>query len=52
VAAVNVTVHAAETPLETLRETYLPMLLDTAGRISADFALRDSLPHTTSPAHA
>jgi IclR family pca regulon transcriptional regulator len=46
VAAVNVTVHAAETSLATLRETYLPLLLDTAGRISADFALRDSLPHT------
>jgi IclR family transcriptional regulator, pca regulon regulatory protein len=45
VAAVNVTVHAAETSVETLRGEYLPMLLDTAGRISADFALRDSLPH-------
>jgi IclR family pca regulon transcriptional regulator len=45
VAAVNVTVHAAETPLSTLREEYLPLLLDTAGRISADFALRDALPH-------
>jgi hypothetical protein len=31
--------------VETLREEYLPMLLDTASRISADFALRDSLPH-------
>ncbi len=46
VAAVNVTVHAAETPVERLRDEYLPMLLDTAGRISADFALRDALPHT------
>lgn len=45
IAAVNVTVHAAETPVERLREEYLPMLLDTASRISADFALRDSLPH-------
>ncbi|MGH3425032.1 MAG: IclR family transcriptional regulator domain-containing protein [Nocardioidaceae bacterium] len=45
VAAANVTVHAAETPVERLREEYLPMLLDTAGRISADFALRDRLPH-------
>ncbi|HET9860051.1 MAG TPA: IclR family transcriptional regulator C-terminal domain-containing protein [Nocardioidaceae bacterium] len=46
VAAVNVTVHAAETPVERLRDEYLPMLLDTAGRISADFELRDALPHT------
>ncbi|MGH8828140.1 MAG: IclR family transcriptional regulator domain-containing protein, partial [Jiangellaceae bacterium] len=43
-AAVNVTVHAAETSVEKLRGEYLPMLLDTAGRISADFALRDALP--------
>jgi IclR family pca regulon transcriptional regulator len=50
VAAVNVTVHAAETPVTTLREEYLPMLLDTAGRISADFALRDALPHAVAPA--
>jgi len=41
-----VTVHAAETSVATLREQYLPMLLDTASRISADFALRDSLPHS------
>jgi IclR family pca regulon transcriptional regulator len=39
-------VHAAETAVEKLRGEYLPMLLDTAGRISADFALRDALPHT------
>jgi IclR family transcriptional regulator, pca regulon regulatory protein len=45
VAAVNVTVHAAETSVQTLREKHLPMLLETAGRISADFALRDALPH-------
>lgn len=45
VAAMNVTVHAAETSVETLRTEHLPRLLDTAGRISADFALRDSLPH-------
>ena len=46
VAAVNVTVHAAETPVATLREEYLPLLLATASKISADFALRDSLPHS------
>lgn len=50
IAAVNVTVHAAETSVETLREKYLPLLLDTAGRISADFALRDSLPHEVAAA--
>ena len=50
-AAVNVTVHAAETSVETLREEYLPMLLGTSGRISADFALRDALPHTLSSPH-
>lgn len=44
VAAVNVTVHAAETSVEKLREEHLPMLLDAASRISADFALRDLLP--------
>jgi IclR family pca regulon transcriptional regulator len=46
VAAINVTVHAAETPVATLREEYLPLLLATASKISADFALRDSLPHS------
>jgi IclR family pca regulon transcriptional regulator len=49
VAAVNVTVHAAETSVETLRDEYLPMLLETASWISADFALRDALPHTVAP---
>jgi IclR family transcriptional regulator, pca regulon regulatory protein len=51
VAAVNVTVHAAETSVETLRDEYLPMLLETASWISADFALRDALPHTVAPGH-
>ncbi|HEU4511644.1 MAG TPA: IclR family transcriptional regulator C-terminal domain-containing protein [Nocardioidaceae bacterium] len=46
VAALNVTVHAAETSVETLREEYLPLLLQTASRISADFALRDALPRS------
>jgi IclR family pca regulon transcriptional regulator len=49
VAAVNVTVHAAETPVETLRHDYLPMLLETAGRISADVALHDALPLSVAP---
>jgi len=47
VAAVNVTVHAAETPLATLTDTYLPLLLQAAGAISADFARLSALPATT-----
>lgn len=49
IAALNVTVHAAETSVETLVDRHLPLLLQAAARISADFALRDSLPET--PAH-
>ncbi len=37
-AAVNVTVHAAETSVETLVGTYLPLLVRAASRISADWA--------------
>jgi IclR family pca regulon transcriptional regulator len=44
VAAVNVTVHAAETAMEQLIEEHLPRLLATAGRISADLARLDHLP--------
>jgi IclR family transcriptional regulator, pca regulon regulatory protein len=44
VAAVNVTVHAAETPVEVLLDEHLPRLLHTASAISADFALLDTLP--------
>jgi IclR family pca regulon transcriptional regulator len=47
IAAVNVTVHAAETSVETLLTRYLPLLLHTAGEISADFARRDALPQAT-----
>jgi IclR family transcriptional regulator, pca regulon regulatory protein len=36
-AAMNVTVHAAETSLEILIDDYLPKLLRTAGEISADW---------------
>jgi len=46
IAAINITVHAAETSVETLVGEYLPMLLRTAGDISADFALCDALPRT------
>ncbi|MEX5297571.1 IclR family transcriptional regulator C-terminal domain-containing protein [Kocuria sp. CPCC 205292] len=37
-STVNITVHAAETPLETLTGEYLPHLLRTADAISADWA--------------
>jgi IclR family pca regulon transcriptional regulator len=47
VAALNVTVHAAETSVETLTAEHLPLLLQTAGAVSADFALRDALPSST-----
>lgn len=47
VAAMNVTVHALETSVEVLLERHLPLLLQAAGAVSADFALRTSIPHTT-----
>jgi IclR family transcriptional regulator, pca regulon regulatory protein len=46
-AAMNVTVHAAETTLETLTEEHLPRLLAAAGRVSHDLALRDAVPQVT-----
>ena len=42
VAALNVSVHAAETSIETLTEQYLPLLLQTAKAISSDWALWQS----------
>lgn len=45
VAALNVNTHAAETPLERLLDEHLPLLLATAGEISADFARREAVPH-------
>ena len=44
VAAVNVTVHAAETTVEHLTEEYLPLLLRTAADISRDWALLGTVP--------
>jgi len=44
VAAINVTVHAAETSVRKLTEEYLPRLLHTAADLSHDWARRDSLP--------
>jgi IclR family transcriptional regulator, pca regulon regulatory protein len=50
IAALNVTVHAAETPVETLTEQYLPWLLQAASDVSADFALFGTVPVVTAPA--
>jgi IclR family pca regulon transcriptional regulator len=46
VASLNVTVHAAETPVATLLEDYLPLLLRAAEAISADWTTYQSLPQT------
>jgi IclR family pca regulon transcriptional regulator len=45
IAAMNVTVHAAETPVEVLTGEYLPLLLSAAAAISADWAACQSAPH-------
>ncbi len=45
-AAMNVTVHAAETSREVLLENHLPKLQRTAGDVSAEWALWQSRPHT------
>lgn len=44
-AAMNVTVNAAETSTEVLLERHLPLLLRTAGDISAEWARWQSRPH-------
>lgn len=43
-AAMNVTVHAAETSIETLTGTYLPLLQHAAAETSADWARWQSRP--------
>src|ERR687884_433742 len=48
-AAMNVTVHAAETSRERLLEHHLPLLLRTAGEVSAEWALWQSRPHVEVP---
>lgn len=48
IAAVNVTVNAAETSISELKKSHLPLLLDTAKAITADF-VRVSLLPTTEP---
>jgi IclR family pca regulon transcriptional regulator len=44
-AAMNVTVHAAETSVDRLVREHLPRLLRTAGDVSAEWALWQSRPH-------
>ncbi|MGA8245603.1 MAG: IclR family transcriptional regulator C-terminal domain-containing protein, partial [Nocardioides sp.] len=44
-AAMNVTVHAAETSVERLLDAHLPRLLRAAGDVSADWAQWQSRPH-------
>ena len=51
IAAMNVTVHAAETPVEVLTGEYLPLLLQAAGAVSADWAACQAAPQIT-VAHA
>lgn len=48
IAAVNVTVSAAETSIATLKRKFLPLLLETAAAITTDFVALASLP-TTEP---
>lgn len=50
VAALNVTVHAAETPLEVLLEEHLPLLLRTASAVSEDWARFAALPEVVTSA--
>ncbi|MBO0775380.1 MAG: helix-turn-helix domain-containing protein [Actinobacteria bacterium] len=47
IASLNVNTHAAETPVEVLTGEYLPLLLHTAGAISADWAACQSAPQVT-----
>jgi IclR family transcriptional regulator, pca regulon regulatory protein len=47
IASLNVNTHAAETPVEVLTGEYLPLLLQTAGAISADWAACQAAPQIT-----
>ena len=49
VAAMNVTVHAAETPVGILTGSHLPLLLQAASDVSADFALYRGVPNEGAP---
>ncbi len=46
-AAMNVTVHAAETTIEKLLDQHLPHLLRAAGDVSIDWARWQSKPHSS-----
>jgi len=52
VAAVNVTVHAAETTVDRLTGEYLPLLLHATGAVSADWARYQAAPQVMVPAGA
>jgi IclR family pca regulon transcriptional regulator len=47
IAGINVNAHAAETSIVKLTGEYLPLLLQTAGEISADFARLGTVPQVT-----
>jgi IclR family transcriptional regulator, pca regulon regulatory protein len=47
VASLNVNTHAAETPVAILTGQYLPLLLQTASAISADWAACQAAPQVT-----
>jgi IclR family transcriptional regulator, pca regulon regulatory protein len=47
IAALNVTVHAAETTVDKLTGDYLPLLLHAAGAVSADWASYQAAPQVT-----
>lgn len=48
-AAMNITVHAAETTTETLLDDHLPKLLRAAGDVSADWVAWQSRPYSDVP---
>jgi IclR family transcriptional regulator, pca regulon regulatory protein len=47
IAALNVNSHAAETPLDVLIGRHLPLLIQAAGAISADWAASQGTPQVT-----
>ena len=47
IAALNVNSHAAETPLDVLIGQHLPLLIQAAGAISADWAASQGAPQVT-----
>ena len=47
IAAINVNSHAAETPLDVLVGQHLPLLIQAAGAISADWAACHAAPQAT-----